>query len=157
RNLSEMQEDEWKGRTGMEYNTRTTGTGIHSEWNNYDSLHVSKRRKLNDETEEKKTTKKKKKTKKKEPEQITGITSSFGDFMNNRNTNSFFYTGEPHCGLCTDTLRKSGLPLTYPTRARPPQSQAYSIPDNVPNQNEIKKHFGSKPHSETGGKITYLK
>ncbi|HMQ91168.1 MAG TPA: hypothetical protein PKB07_26390, partial [Flavilitoribacter sp.] len=57
---------------------------------------------------------------------------------------SLFLTGEPHCGICSNTLPKAGLPLGYPTNARPSQSQGYHIPTSAPNQGTVFEDFKDK-------------
>ncbi len=111
--------------------SKTTGEGFHSEWRA--GKEVPQKRHKNSSHPE------------------FSATSSVPEFMNKKGNapQSLFLTGEPHCGICSNTLPKSGLPLGYPTNARPSQSQGYNIPATAPNLPNIFGDFKGSPNYNT--------
>lgn len=114
--------------------SKATGSGYHSEWNAGQQL-PKKRFKGSSHPE-------------------FSATTSVPEFMGKSSDapSSLFMTGEPHCGLCSNTLPKSGLPLGYPTNAQPSQSQGYNIPMSAPNISGVFNDFsggGKNPDYQT--------
>lgn len=114
--------------------SKATGGGYHSEWNAGKEV-PKKKQKGSGHPEFSATT------------SVPGFMSKGDDAPE-----SLFLTGEPHCGICSNTLPKAGLPLGYPTNARPSQSQGYNIPKSTPNINQVFKDFsggGKNPDYNT--------
>jgi len=92
------------------------------------------------------------------PSDIT-FTTSLTDFMSKGSSapGGLFLTGDPHCGICSVSLDKAGLPVTYPTKAKPITSPMYNIPVSAPNQKNIKSAFPKPPDHTHSTHLTYGK
>lgn len=130
----DTKKDEQQEQQRFTGSSKATGNGFHSEWNA--GRFVPKKRFKDDSHPE------------------FSATTSVPEFMGKQEDapSSLFVTGEPHCGICSNTLPKSGLPLGYPTNARPSQSQAYNIPTSTPHMDQVFGDFsgrGQNPDYET--------
>lgn len=140
---------DWQESVSMSYHSKKTGNNMHSEWNTSGFLPFKKHKK-NTEDEDQGEEEMKKEI------DTTQITSDFSHFMNDEEPQSFFYTGEPHCALCTHSFATSGMPTTYPSLAQPSQSQGYYIPKHAPKLKDIQKLFSSEgPTYDKPGSIGY--
>jgi hypothetical protein len=127
-----------------------TGDGFHSEWRSFSDRIPAKKPEKKPLEEDKRSVKRKKtedtreKKKEEEDEQSSGFsfTTAMTDLMDSNSTSDgLFVTGDPHCALCSLTLNKAGLPVTYPTNANPATSPSYGVPSSAPNFNDIMKVF----------------
>jgi len=143
-----------QGESFTSYSSKT-GEGYHSEWRDFDERR--KRRKLEpvkeeevDEEENEEVGEAVDEETETIPSDIT-FTTSLPDFMGKGSDapGGLYLTGDPHCGICSLTLDKAGLPVTYPTRAIPISSPMYNVPKSAPNQKDIHSVFPKKPKDMT--------
>ncbi|KAA0592738.1 hypothetical protein J2848_006017 [Azospirillum lipoferum] len=139
-----------RNRTGKEwsatFHSKKTGNNMHSEWNGAEFL-PRKKVKLDKQSRTERAGRGDEEGMEHDHGVIDHslVTSSFQDFMDeNGKHTSFFYTGEPHCGLCSLSLQSARLPTVYPTEAEPSQSQSYRVPWFAPNMEEVAARLGSQ-------------